>query len=52
MKEITVYLSLAVMGIGLILFWFRGYNDQRVSKLAEVGKIMFAAGLLSFLLGH
>lgn len=51
MNTMTVYISLAVMAVGLLLYWVRGYNDARVSKLAEIGRIMFFAGLLAFLLG-
>jgi hypothetical protein len=41
----TVYLSLLVAIVGLVLFWVSANP-----KLMEVGKISFAAGLLAFLL--
>ena len=42
----TIYLSLLVALIGLVM-----YAVSSNAKVARLGEIMFAAGLLAFLLG-
>ena len=43
-----LYFSLIVLLIGVLVYL--GANDPKHAKLAEVGRLMFAIGLLAFLL--